>query len=87
MLSLASPNYLEEGDPKSEKILCTMGRYFKRDVKGEEKKHFLIFEESFCVPSSFFSPANALANYLEEGDLKLMHTLHNQLIRLKKRYF
>ena len=24
-------------------------------------------------------PANALANYLEEGDLKLMHTLHNQL--------
>ena len=30
-------------------------------------------------PTSF--PANALANYLEEGDLKLMHTLHNQEIQ------
>ena len=33
--------------------------------------------DKMCVP------ANALANYLEEGDLKLMHTLHNQLYPLQ----
>ena len=38
-----------------------------------QRKDLQAKRDKMCVP------ANALANYLEEGDLKLMHTLHNQL--------
>ena len=41
------------------------------------KKDIYAWRIFFGVPSSF--PANAPASYLEEGDLKLMHTLHNRL--------
>ena len=44
--------------------------------KNSLSKYFVIFFGTMEILCGTSFPANALANYLEEGDLKLMHTLH-----------